>query len=82
MVVTFVLAICLAVALNLGPKPEEAGSMLELSNAGSEPISLPNGESRTFLEDGDNVIMTGWCEKEGASRIGFGLVEAKILPAD
>ncbi|MCO4800167.1 MAG: fumarylacetoacetase [Colwelliaceae bacterium] len=65
-----------------GPKPEEAGSMLELSNAGSEPISLPNGESRTFLEDGDNVIMTGWCEKEGASRIGFGLVEAKILPAD
>ncbi|MDO6446657.1 fumarylacetoacetase [Colwellia sp. 1_MG-2023] len=65
-----------------GPKPEEAGSMLELSNAGSEPISLPNGETRTFLEDGDNVIMTGWCEKPGAARIGFGLVEAKILPAN
>ncbi|MEW6990871.1 fumarylacetoacetase [Colwelliaceae bacterium 6441] len=65
-----------------GPNPEEAGSMLELSNAGSEPITLPNGEARTFLEDGDNVIMTGWCEKAGAARIGFGLVEAKILPAD
>jgi len=64
-----------------GPNPEEAGSMLELSNAGSEPISLPNGETRTFLEDGDNVIMTGWCEKAGAARIGFGFVEATILPA-
>ena len=65
-----------------GPNPEEAGSMLELSNAGSEPISLPNGETRTFLEDGDNVIMNGWCEKEGATRIGFGSVQAKILPAE
>lgn len=65
-----------------GPEPEQAGSMLELSNAGSEPINLPNGETRTFLEDGDNVIMTGWCEKAGAARIGFGLVEAKILPAN
>lgn len=65
-----------------GPAPEEAGSMLELSNAGSEPIQLPNGESRTFLEDGDNVVMTGWCETENAVRIGFGLVEAKVLAAD
>lgn len=64
-----------------GPNPEEAGSMLELSNAGSEPIELPNGETRTFLEDGDCVIMTGWCKKEGAARIGFGEVSATILPA-
>lgn len=64
-----------------GPNPEQAGSLLELSNAGAEPISLPNGESRTFLEDGDNVIMSGWCEKEGYARIGFGFVEAKVLPA-
>jgi len=64
-----------------GPNPEEAGSMLELSNAGADPISLPNGEKRTFLEDGDNVIMKGWCEKEGAARIGFGAVSAVILPA-
>lgn len=65
-----------------GPNPEEAGSMLELSNAGSEPIALPNGETRTFLEDGDNVIMKGWCQKEGAARIGFGAVSAIILPAN
>jgi fumarylacetoacetase len=64
-----------------GPKPEEAGSMLELSNAGADPITLPNGEKRTFLEDGDNVIMKGWCQKEGAVRIGFGAVSAKVLPA-
>lgn len=64
-----------------GPNPEEAGSMLELSNAGADPISLPNGEKRTFLEDGDNVIMKGWCQKDGAARIGFGAVSAKILPA-
>jgi len=65
-----------------GPNPEEAGSMLELSNAGANPISLPNGEKRTFLEDGDNVIMKGWCQKEGAARIGFGSVSAIILPAE
>lgn len=65
-----------------GPAAEEAGSLLELSNAGSEPISLPNGETRTFLEDGDNVIMKGWCEKQGAVRIGFGSVEALVLPAE
>jgi len=65
-----------------GPNPEEAGSMLELSNAGADPISLPNGEQRTFLEDGDNVIMKGWCQKDGAARIGFGSVSAIILPAE
>ncbi|MDO6428371.1 fumarylacetoacetase [Thalassotalea sp. 1_MG-2023] len=65
-----------------GPNPEEAGSLLELSNAGSEPFNLPNGETRTFLEDGDNVVMKGWCEKAGAVRIGFGSVEALVLPAE
>ena len=65
-----------------GPNADEAGSLLELSNAGSEPIALPNGQSRTFLEDGDNVIMSGWCEKDGAARIGFGEVSAIILPAE
>ncbi|GLX79543.1 fumarylacetoacetase [Thalassotalea insulae] len=65
-----------------GPEPEEAGSLLELSNAGSEPISLPNGETRTFLEDGDNVIMKAYCQKGGAVGIGFGFVEAKVLPAE
>ena len=65
-----------------GPNPEEAGSMLELSNAGSEPITLPNGETRTFLEDGDAIIMKGWCKKSGSARIGFGEVSATILAAD
>ncbi|MEH6595927.1 MAG: fumarylacetoacetase [Colwellia polaris] len=65
-----------------GPNPEEAGSMLELSNAGSEPITLPNGETRTFLEDGDAIIMKGWCKKSGSTRIGFGEVNATILAAD
>lgn len=65
-----------------GPSHEEAGSMLELSVGGKETITLANGEKRTFLEDGDNVIMKGWCQKDGAARIGFGEVSAKILPAD
>jgi fumarylacetoacetase len=65
-----------------GPNPEEAGSMLELSNGGKQTIELDNGEMRTFLEDGDCVIMRGWCQKEGAARIGFGEVSATILAAD
>ena len=65
-----------------GPNPDAAGSMLELSNAGADPITLPNGEQRTFLEDGDKVIMKGWCQKDGAARIGFGAVSAVILPAE
>jgi fumarylacetoacetase len=65
-----------------GPSKEEAGSMLELSNGGKETITLANGETRTFLDDGDKVIMKGWCQKDGAARIGFGEVSATILPAD
>lgn len=64
-----------------GPKPEEAGSLLELSNGGKQAIDLPNGEQRTFLQDGDNVIMRGFCQKEGGVRIGFGEVTSLILPA-
>ena len=64
-----------------GPLPEEAGSLLELSNGGKQPFTLSNGETRTFLNDGDVVIMRGWCEKEGAARIGFGEVSALVLPA-
>ncbi len=64
-----------------GPEHEEAGSMLELSKGGKEAITLKNGEQRKFLEDGDKVIMHGWCEKPGFARIGFGSVEATILPA-
>ncbi len=65
-----------------GPKAEEAGSMLELSNGGKQSIELDNGEIRTFLEDGDCVIMRGWCQKDGAVRIGFGEVAATVIAAD
>ncbi len=54
-----------------GPAADEAGSLLELSCGGKQPIALPNGETRTFLEDGDRLVMRGWCEHEGAIRIGF-----------
>lgn len=64
-----------------GPKPEEAGSLLELSAGGKQPVTLENGETRTFLEDGDTVVMRGWCDKPGAARIGFGEVSATVLPA-
>ncbi|MCF2857863.1 fumarylacetoacetase [Pseudoalteromonas sp. SMS1] len=64
-----------------GPEHEEAGSLLELSRGGKESITLNNGESRKFLEDGDKVIMRGWCEADGFNRIGFGSVEGTVLPA-
>lgn len=64
-----------------GPSYPEAGSMLELSKGGKTPIDLPNGEKRTFLEDGDTIIMRASCSKKGAARIGFGEVVASILPA-
>jgi fumarylacetoacetase len=65
-----------------GPTYEEAGSLLELSKGGKTPIDLPNGEKRTFLEDGDSIIMRASCSKEGAVRIGFGEVVATVLPAN
>ncbi len=64
-----------------GPEPSEAGSLLELSDGGRSPITLPDGQVRTFVEDGDTVIMRGWCERPGAVRIGFGEVASTLLPA-
>lgn len=64
-----------------GPAPEEAGSLLELSVGGKQPIALPNGERRTFLEDGDRVIMRGWSGGAGRPRIGFGEVSGTVLAA-
>ena len=64
-----------------GPKPEEAGSLLELTAGGKRALSLPSGESRTFLEDGDRVILRGWCERAGCVRIGFGEAVGTVLPA-
>jgi fumarylacetoacetase len=64
-----------------GPAREERGCLLELSWRGKEPLTLPSGETRTFLEDGDEVVMTGWCERPGAARIGLGECRGRLLPA-
>ena len=64
-----------------GPTPQEAGSLLELSQGGQRPIALSNGETRTFLEDGDTVVLRGFCERPGARRIGFGECRGTVLPA-
>jgi fumarylacetoacetase len=64
-----------------GPKPEEAGSLLELTCGGKNPITLPNGEQRTFLEDGDTVTLRGYCERDGAVRIGLGECTGTVVGA-
>ena len=64
-----------------GPSPGQGGSMLELSAGGKQPIALPNGESRSFLADGDTVILRAFCAREGARRIGFGECAGTVLPA-
>ena len=63
-----------------GPEKEQRGSLLELSWGGAEPLSLASGETRTFLEDGDILVMRGWAQGEGY-RVGFGTAAGKILPA-
>ena len=65
-----------------GPTPAEAGSLLELSQGGKTPITLRSGETRAFLADGDRVILRGWCERDGFTRIGFGEAAGLVLPAD
>ncbi len=64
-----------------GEQPQEAGSLLELSVGGRKPLRLVSGEERTFLEDGDRVMLRGWCERAGHARIGFGEAVATVLPA-
>lgn len=62
------------------PHPNGYGSLLELTWRGTKPISLPNGQTRSFIEDGDIVTIQAWSEKNGV-RIGFGEVTAQVLPA-
>jgi fumarylacetoacetase len=64
-----------------GPAPEQAGSLLELSAGGKRPLALSNGEVRSFLEDGDTVILRGYCAQAGYRRIGFGECRGTVLPA-
>jgi fumarylacetoacetase len=64
-----------------GPTKESRGCLLELTWRGAEPLTLPTGETRTFLEDGDEVIMRGHAERPGAMRIGFGECRGVVVPA-
>ncbi|MEE3000440.1 MAG: fumarylacetoacetase [Pseudomonadota bacterium] len=64
-----------------GLKKDQLGSLLEVTLGGKEPIEFPNGEIRSFLEDGDEVVMKAWCENEDGIRVGFGQCRSKILPA-
>jgi fumarylacetoacetase len=62
-----------------GRDPESAGCLLERTRGGSEPVELPSGETRAFLEDGDTVVMRAFCEREGAVRIGFGECRGTVV---
>jgi fumarylacetoacetase len=64
-----------------GSAKESRGCLLERTWRGTEPLSLPSGETRTFLEDGDEVIMRGFCERDDRRRIGFGECRGRVVPA-
>jgi fumarylacetoacetase len=62
-----------------GASEESRGCMLELTWRGANPLNLPNGETRKWLEDADTLAITGWCEG-GDYRVGFGEVRGRIMP--
>lgn len=64
-----------------GSEKDSRGCLLELAWRGTEPVELPNGETRGFLADGDEVILRGWCERPGYARIGLGECRGELLPA-
>jgi fumarylacetoacetase len=64
-----------------GPEKQNRGCLLEMTWRGTEPLELPTGETRRFLEDGDEVILRGWCEAQGFRRIGLGECRGVIAPA-
>jgi fumarylacetoacetase len=64
-----------------GSQPGSEGSLIELTWRGQRPIELPNGEARAFLADGDEIALTGWCERPSARRIGFGQARGRIAAA-
>ena len=64
-----------------GPAADEAGSLLELTAGGKQPLTLAFGETRTFLADGDRVTLRGWCESTQHARVGFGEAAGTVLPA-
>ena len=64
-----------------GPDAHNRGCLLELTRRGAEPLQLPNGETRAFLEDGDAVTLRAYAARDGAVRIGFGACSGTVLPA-
>jgi fumarylacetoacetase len=64
-----------------GPEKQNQGCLLELTRRGADPLALPTGETRSFLEDGDEVILKGWCTASNFRRIGLGECRGVILPA-
>jgi len=64
-----------------GAERDQAGSLLELTAGGKQPLTLSNGEERRFLEDGDSIILRAYCDRPGARRIGFGECRGTVLPA-
>ena len=61
-----------------GPAPDALGALLEMTQGGKNPVALPSGETRTFLEDGDEVILRGRCERPGYRSLGFGEAAGRI----
>lgn len=64
-----------------GPEKSEAGAMMELASNATEPVALSTGETRSYVEDGDAIILRGYCQKPGFARIGFGESRGDVLPA-
>ncbi len=64
-----------------GPQPDQYGSLIELAWAGRQPLALPDGSSRGWLEDGDEVVITATATGPDGSRVGFGDAHGQIMPA-
>ena len=64
-----------------GPSPDALGCLLELTKRGAAPLTLPSGERRAFLEDGDEVTLRGYCARDGAARIGLGECTGEVRKA-
>ena len=65
-----------------GPTDDSRGCLMEITRGGKEPFVLPSGEQRTFVQDGDEITLSGWCEAPGRARISLGESVARVLPAN
>ena len=64
-----------------GLRPGEQGCLREITRRGAEPLKLPSGEERSFLQDGDEITIRGFCQREGLPRISLGECQGTIVPA-